>query len=143
MPLFQKHQTEDIDVDNDVVDDTAVLFNEIDYYTSHLTQQEYEVAELSNQFDNQIGEEGVIQRQTQKKYDLRTREGAPKATTSDQNKKHDVLPKPNPRKDMSSKAQQLPPLKPVVPKIKEVDMPTTSFSLENELRNIKIHVPLT
>ena len=44
-----------MDADSDVVDDTDVLFNETDYYTSHLTQQEYEVAQLSNQFDSEIG----------------------------------------------------------------------------------------
>jgi hypothetical protein len=92
VPPFQDNQIEEIDVDNDVVDDTVVLFNETYYYTSHLTQQEYEVAQLSNQFDNQIEEEGVIQGQPQKKYDLRTRGGAPKATTSDQNKKLKSFP---------------------------------------------------
>jgi hypothetical protein len=40
-----------MDEDSDVVDDTVVIFNEPDYYNSHLTQQEYEVAQLSNQFD--------------------------------------------------------------------------------------------
>jgi hypothetical protein len=42
---------------------------------------------------------------------------------------------------MSSKAQQLPPPKPTFPKIKEVDRPPTSFSLEYELRKINIPVP--
>jgi hypothetical protein len=37
VPPFQNNQIEEIDVDNDVVDDNVVLFNEIDYYTSHLT----------------------------------------------------------------------------------------------------------
>jgi hypothetical protein len=87
VPPFQNNHIEEIYVDSDVVDDIVVLFNETNYYTSHLTQQEYEVAQLSNQFDDQIGEEGDIQGQPQKKYDLRTREGDPKATTSDQNKK--------------------------------------------------------
>jgi hypothetical protein len=39
VPPFQKNQIEEIDADNDVVDDTAVIFNEIDYYTSHLTRK--------------------------------------------------------------------------------------------------------
>jgi hypothetical protein len=77
------------------VDDTAVIFNEIDYYSSHLTKQEYEVAQLSNQFDDQIGEEGVIQGQPKKKYDLRMRKGASKATTYDQGKQVEAPPKPN------------------------------------------------
>jgi len=34
---FQNSQIEEIDEENDVVDDTVVLFNEIDYHTSHLT----------------------------------------------------------------------------------------------------------
>jgi hypothetical protein len=51
---------------------------------------------LSNQFDNQIGEERVVQGQPQNKYYLRTRVGAPKATTYDQNKQAEVPPKPNP-----------------------------------------------
>jgi hypothetical protein len=92
VPPFQNNQIEEMDADNDVVDDTVVLFNETDYYTSHLTQQEYEVAQLSNQFDDQIGEEGVIQGQPKKKYDLRMREGASKATTSDQKNKLKLPP---------------------------------------------------
>jgi hypothetical protein len=52
VPPFQNNQIEEMDVDNDVVDDIVVLFNETFYYTSHLTQQEYEVAQLSNQFYN-------------------------------------------------------------------------------------------
>jgi hypothetical protein len=76
-----------MDVESDVVDDVVVLFNETDFYTSHLTQQDYEVAQLSNQFDIEVGEEGFIQGQTQKKYDSRPRTRAPKATTFDQNKK--------------------------------------------------------
>jgi hypothetical protein len=58
---FQKNQIEEMDEDSDVVDDVTVLFNETKFYTSHLTQQDYEVAQLSNQFDIAIGEEGVIQ----------------------------------------------------------------------------------
>jgi hypothetical protein len=81
-------------------------------------------------------------RQPKKKYNLRKRGGAPKATTYDQNKKVEVIPKPNPRKDMSSKSHQLPPPKPAVPEIKEVDRPPTSFNLEHELRKINILVPL-
>jgi hypothetical protein len=53
VPPFQDHRIEEIDVDDDVVDDiVVVLFNESDFYTSHLTQQEYELVQLSNQFDN-------------------------------------------------------------------------------------------
>jgi hypothetical protein len=63
VPPLQHNHIEEIDVDNDDVDDTVVLFIETDYYTSHLMQQEYEVAQLSNQFENQIGEEGVNQGQ--------------------------------------------------------------------------------
>jgi hypothetical protein len=68
---------------------------------------------------------------------------APKTTASDQNKQFEVPPKPNPSKGMSSKAQQLPLSKLAVPKIKEFDRPPTSFSLEHELRKIKIPVPWT
>ena len=39
---------------------------------------------------------------------------------------------------MSSKAQQLPPPKPAVAEIKEVDRPPTYFSLEHELSKINI-----
>jgi hypothetical protein len=59
------------------------FFNETNYYTSHLTQQEYEVAQLSNQFDDHIGEHGFIEGQPKKKYDLKTRNGASKSTTFD------------------------------------------------------------
>jgi hypothetical protein len=87
VPPFQGNQIEEIDVDNDVVYDTVVvLFNETIFYTSHLTYQEYEVSQLSNQFGNQIGEEGVIQGQTHKKYDLRPRVGAPTTTSSNKKK---------------------------------------------------------
>ena len=109
VPPFQNNHIEEMDASSDVVDDTVVLFNETDYYTNHLTQQEYEVAQLSNQFDDQIGEDGVIQSQPKNKYDLRTREGASKATTSDQNKQAGVPTKPSTNKGMSSKAQS-PPL---------------------------------
>jgi hypothetical protein len=106
-------------------------------------QQEYEVTQLSNQFDNQIGEEGVIQGKPQKKYDLRTRVRPPKTTTFDPNKQTEVPPKPNPSKGMPSKAQQLPLSKPAVPEVKEADRTPTSFNLEHELRKIKIPVTLT
>jgi hypothetical protein len=75
-----------MDVDSEIVDDVVVLFNETNFYTNRLTQQYYEVAQLSNQFDIEIGEEGVIQGQPQKKYDLMPRTSTPKATTSNQNK---------------------------------------------------------
>jgi hypothetical protein len=63
---------------------------------------------LSNRFDDQIEEEGVIQGHPKKKYDLRMRAGASKATTSDQFKQVEAPPKPSPNKGMSSKTQQLP-----------------------------------
>jgi hypothetical protein len=34
-----------MDGDNDGLDDVVVLFNETDFYTSHLKQQDYEVAQ--------------------------------------------------------------------------------------------------
>jgi hypothetical protein len=43
-----------VDVDSDVVDDVVVLFNETNFYTSHLMQQDYEVAQISNQFNIEI-----------------------------------------------------------------------------------------
>jgi hypothetical protein len=142
LPPFQNNQIEEMDTDNDVVDDTIVIFNEIDRYTSHLTQQEYEVAQLSNQFDDQIGEEGVIQGQTKKKYDLRTRNGASKATTSYQGKQAEAPPNPNPNKGMPSKTQSSPISNTLPPETKKVDKPLTSFSLVHELRKIKILIPL-
>jgi hypothetical protein len=143
VPPFQNNQIEKIDADNDVVDNTFVLFNDIDYYTSHLTQQEYEVAQLSNQFDDQIGEEGVIQGQPKKKYDLRMINGVFKATTSDQGKQAEAPPKPNPNKGMPSKIHSSPLSKTLATETKEVDKPPTSFILEHELRKIKIPIPLT
>jgi hypothetical protein len=47
VPPFQNNQIEEVDVDNDVVDDVDVLFNETYFHTSHLMQQDYEVAQLS------------------------------------------------------------------------------------------------
>jgi hypothetical protein len=93
VPSFQNNHIEEIYANNDVVDDIVVLFNETDYYTSHLTQQEYEVAQLSNQFDDHIGEYRVIQGQPKKKYDLRMRNGASKSTTYDQGKQTKPLPR--------------------------------------------------
>jgi hypothetical protein len=135
---FQKNHIEAIYADNDDVDDTTVIFNETNYYTSHLTQQEYEVAQMSNQFDDQIGEEGVIQGQPKKKYNLRTRNGASKATTSNKGKQAEAPPNTNPNKGMSSKIQSSPLSKPLAPEAKEVDKPPTPFILEHELRKIKI-----
>ena len=103
VPPFQNNNIKEIDENNYVVGDTIVLFNETNYYTSHLTQQEYEVSQLSNQFDDQIGEEGFIQGQPKKKYDLRTRNGVSKATTSDKGKQVEAPPKTNPNKGMPSK----------------------------------------
>jgi hypothetical protein len=37
VPHFQNNEIEEMDVDNDVVDDSVVLFNETNYYNSHLT----------------------------------------------------------------------------------------------------------
>jgi hypothetical protein len=54
VPPFQKNQIEEIDADSDVMDDIVVLFNETDYYTCHLTQQKYEVAQLSNLLDHVV-----------------------------------------------------------------------------------------
>jgi hypothetical protein len=98
---------------------------------------------LSNQFDDQRGEEGVIQGKPKNKYDLRKRNGASKDTTSDQRKQAESPPKPNSNKGMPYKTQSSPLSKPLTPKKKEFDKPPTSFILEHELRKIKIPVPLT
>ena len=63
---------------------------------------------MSNQFDDLIGEEGFIQGQPKKKYDLRMRNGASKATTSNQGKQAESPPKPNTNKGMPSKTQSSP-----------------------------------
>jgi hypothetical protein len=68
---------------------------------------------------------------------MRPRAGAPKSTSSDQNKKVEIPPKPNPSTGTSSKAQQRPPYKPIVLEVKEVDRPQASFSLEHELSKIR------
>ena len=44
VPPFQNNQIEEMDVHNDDVDGVVVIFNETDFYTNHLTQQDYEVA---------------------------------------------------------------------------------------------------
>jgi hypothetical protein len=132
-----------MDADNDVVDDVVVFLNETYFDTSHLTQQDYEVAQLSDQFDVDVGEEGVIKGQPQNKYDLRPRKHAPKHTTSDQNIKMKVPPKTNPSKRALSKAHRPPPLKLFVPEVKEVNWPKEYFILKNELSKIKIPIPLS
>jgi hypothetical protein len=124
------------------MDDIVVIFNETNYYTSHLTKQEYEVAQLSNQFDDQIGEEGVIQGQPKNKYNLRMRNGSSKATTFDKGKQAEAPPKPNPNKGMPSKTQSSPLSNLLSPETKEADKPPTSFILEHELRKINIPIPL-
>jgi hypothetical protein len=83
VPPFQNNHMEEMDADNDFVDDIVVLFNETYFYTSHLMQQHYEVAQMLDQFDVEIGEEGVIPVQPQNKYDLRPRTRTPKSTTYD------------------------------------------------------------
>jgi hypothetical protein len=143
VPPFQNNKTEEMDADSDVVNDVVVLFNETDFYTSHLTWQDYEVAQLSNQFDVEIGEYGVIQGKPQRKFDLRSRKNAPKSTTYDQNRKTEVPPKTNPSKGVVDKAHWPPPFKLLVLEVKEFYRPQTSFSLEHELRKIKILVPLS
>jgi hypothetical protein len=76
---------------NDIGYDSAVLFNEIDLYPSHLTQQNYEISQLSNQFDDDRKGEDIFQSQPQKKYDLRPRPGGPKTNVPTQNDKSDFL----------------------------------------------------
>jgi hypothetical protein len=44
---------------------------------------------------------------------------------------------------MTNKVDQPLPSKPVAPEVKEVDRQPIPFSIEHELRKIKIHVPLT
>jgi hypothetical protein len=112
---FQNNKIDKMDVNSDVVDEVVVIFNETDFYTSHLMQQDYEVAQLSKQFDIEIGEKGVIQGHSQNKYDLRPRKFTPKSTTSNQNKKIEVPPKTNPSKGALDKAHHPPPFKHVSP----------------------------
>jgi hypothetical protein len=38
VPLFQNNEFEEMDVSNDVGDESAILFNETDLYPSHLTK---------------------------------------------------------------------------------------------------------
>jgi hypothetical protein len=144
VPPFQNNEVEEMEESNDIGDDSAVLFNETDLYPSHLTQQEYEISQLSNMFDDDRKGEEVFQSQPQKKYDLRPRLGGPKKNVPTQNKKSDLPPKQGPNKDTGNKAdQQQQPTKPVVSEVKEVDRHVTYFNIEHELRKIKIHVPLT
>jgi hypothetical protein len=77
VPPFQNNEIEEMDAENDVVDDSTVLFNETDIYPSHLTQQDYEISQLSIQFEDDVKEEEIFQSQPQKKYDLRPRLGGP------------------------------------------------------------------
>jgi hypothetical protein len=143
VPPFQNNEIEDMDVESDVVDDVVVLFNETDLYPSHLTQQDYEISQLSSQFDDDVKEEEIFQSQPQKKYDLRPRPGGPKENSPAQNKKSYLPPKQGPSKGTSNKTDQPLPSKPVSPEVKEADKQPISFSIEHELRKIKIHVPLT
>jgi hypothetical protein len=50
-----------MDVENDARDNSVVLFNETDLYHSHLTQQDYGISQLSNQFDDDVKEEEIFQ----------------------------------------------------------------------------------
>jgi hypothetical protein len=86
---------------------------------------------LSNQFDDQIGEEGVIQGQPKKKYDLRMRNGASKATTYDKGKQVEAPPKPNPNKGMPSKTQSSPLSKPLALKQRKLisQQPLSSWNV--------------
>ena len=88
-----------MDVENDVGDDFVALFNETNIHPSHLTQQDYEISQLSNQFDDDVKEEEIFQSQPQKKNDLMPRPGDPKTNAPIQNKKSDIPPKQGPNKD--------------------------------------------
>jgi hypothetical protein len=66
VPPFQNNEIEEMDVESDVVDDYVVLFNETDLYPSHLTQQDYEISQLSSQFDDDVKEEENISKSTPK-----------------------------------------------------------------------------
>jgi hypothetical protein len=92
VPPFQNNEIEEMDVESDVVDDVVVLFNETDLYPSHLTQQDYEISQLSSQFEDEVKEEEIFQSHPQKKYDLRPRPGASKVASPAQKKNHIFLP---------------------------------------------------
>jgi hypothetical protein len=108
-----------MDVVSDVVDDDVVFFIEIDLYPSHLTQRDYEISQLSIQFDDEVKEEEIFQSQPQKKYDLRPRPEASKETTPSQKKRSDLPLKQGRSKGTSNKTDQPLPSKPVAPKVKE------------------------
>jgi hypothetical protein len=67
VPPFQNNEVEEMDVGNDDRDVYAILFNETDLYPSHLTQQDYEISQLSNDFDDDGKGEDIFQIQPQKK----------------------------------------------------------------------------
>jgi hypothetical protein len=82
-----------MDVESYAIDGDIVLFNEIDLYPSHLTQQDYEISHLSSQFDDDPKEEKTFQSQPQKKYQLSPRPRGPKENAPSHNKKSDLPPK--------------------------------------------------
>jgi hypothetical protein len=59
-------------------DDSAVFFNETGLYPSHVTQQDYEISQFSNQFDDDGKGEEIFQIRPQRKYNLRHRPRGPK-----------------------------------------------------------------
>jgi hypothetical protein len=99
---------------------------------------------MSNPFDDEIKGDKKFQSHPQKNYDLRPMPGGPKINVPTQNKEIYLPPNQGPNKDTRKKSnQQQHPTKPIVSKLKEVDRYVTYFSIEHELRKIKIRVPLT
>jgi len=93
-----------MDESNDIGYDSAILFNETDLYPSHLTQQYYEISQLSNQFDDDGKGEDIFEIHPQKMYDLRHRPRGPKTNVPTQNNKIDLPPKQGPNKDTGKKS---------------------------------------
>jgi hypothetical protein len=115
VPPFQNNQVEEMDESNDIGDDSAILFNETDLYPSHLTQQNYAISQLSNQFDDKRNGEDIFQNQPQKNYNLRPRPRGPKTNVHVHNKKSDLPLKQGRNKDTTNKENQQQPTKPVAP----------------------------
>jgi hypothetical protein len=145
LPPFQNNAVDEEEDEDDTEDDPAVHLNDSESSPMHVTQQDYEDALISNQFEEGDADEIVQKEPKRKKYNLRSGSNAPKVDTHVSTKKASTPVKTGTIKE-SPKIQVDQPLKQPAKvstaDIKEPEKSVSSFSLEHEINKIKIYVPL-
>jgi hypothetical protein len=145
LPPFQNNAVDEEEDEDETEEDPAVHLNDSESSPMHLTQQDYEDALISNQFEEGDADEIVQKEPKRKKYNLRSGSNAPKVDTPVSTKKANTPVKKRTIKE-SPKIQDDQPLKHPAKvstaDIKEPEKSVSSFSLEHEINKIKISVPL-